>query len=163
MQRGIYFPSTFKIGATLKGKNLLKRSKFFPLRVAQSEKGGNYRHDRVISLEGMSISLHLNHLLIKFSRRKTDDIFLTFPRKQALTFHVNCLLRWREYTFSYFGNFVFCSDDIHILYWHDDADPYKCYFVANDMYSIWLLLLYHIYIVLVVACVLLMARDTFCE
>ena len=29
----------------------------------------------------------------KFSRRQIDDIFLIFPRKQALIFHANCLLR----------------------------------------------------------------------
>ena len=34
----------------------------------------------------------LEVLTFIFSRRQTDDIFLIFPRKQDLTFHLNCLL-----------------------------------------------------------------------
>ena len=32
----------------------------------------------------------------KFSRRKTDGIFLTFPRKYDLTFHANCIQKKEE-------------------------------------------------------------------
>ena len=35
------------------------------------------------------VCLNLYRSVGKFSRRQTDDIFLTFPRKQALTFHAN--------------------------------------------------------------------------
>ena len=39
------------------------------------------------------IHFNLYHSLDIFSRRQMNDIFLTFPRKQDLTFHANCLLR----------------------------------------------------------------------
>ena len=40
--------------------------------------------------------INLYHSMGKFSRGQTDDIFLSFVRKQALTFYAKCLL-WRQF------------------------------------------------------------------
>ena len=52
----------FKMGSTLKGKNLL-RSKFFSLRVTPNEMGGKNENKRVASPESVPI-----HLMIPFCR-----------------------------------------------------------------------------------------------
>ena len=43
--------------------------------------------------------MNLYQSLGKFSRWKTDDIVLIFPRKQDLTFHANCL-HWRQFAWN---------------------------------------------------------------
>ena len=47
----------------------------------------------MIRLSNVMVDLNAYHAMDKFSRRQIDDIFLIFPRKQALTFHANCLLK----------------------------------------------------------------------
>ena len=43
--------------------------------------------------------INLYYSLGKFSRWQTDDFFLSFPRKQNLTFHANCL-QWRQFAWN---------------------------------------------------------------
>ena len=44
-------------------------------------------------MEEVSIHFDLYHPLGQFSRRRIDDVFLIFPRKQDVTLHANCLQR----------------------------------------------------------------------
>ena len=48
-------------GSSLKGKNLLLGSKFFPLKLTLIEKGGKIENDRVASPESVAINLNRCH------------------------------------------------------------------------------------------------------
>ena len=45
------------------------------------------------------LDFNLYHSMGIFSRQQTDNIFLTFPRKQDLIFHANCL-HWRQFAWN---------------------------------------------------------------
>ena len=49
-----------------------------------------YLHNALLIYE---MAFKLFHTLVEFSRQQIDDIFPIFPRKLALKFHANCLLR----------------------------------------------------------------------
>ena len=59
----------------------------------------NFVRFRTTGPSRLGILLNLYNSLGKFSRLHIDDIFLIFPRKQAMTFHANCL-PWRQFAWN---------------------------------------------------------------
>ena len=78
----MYIPVCVPIHQSTSEKKVYsERSKFFPFKLDSFSKGSKNNFDIAVSLESVSIRLHLYHSLGKISRRQTDDIFLISRRK----------------------------------------------------------------------------------